>query len=480
MGEPVQKAKSENVGVTSLYHEHEEWKVNSGEKTIHAKRMPGRFRTFKYITESFWLIFFFGAYIRWEGKQAILLDVNNRQFHFFELTILPQDIWMVSLLLLLLAMTLFAVTSVASRVFCGYFCFQSTWVDLFTWIEDKIEGNPNKRHKLDAAPWDAKKIRIKVIKHIIWLAVAIFTGISFTVWFEDAYQYWDDLLSFNLSLMEWSVLIAFTFGTYILAGFLREQTCMWLCPYARIQAVMADSQTILPTYDEARGEPRGRLQRNVGSEQADSAKGDCIDCFQCVQVCPTGVDIRQGQQLGCITCGLCLDACDMVMDKIGRPRGLIRYASLDEMEGRPVKKLYQHPRTLVYVGIIVLALSGIIYGLSHMGAMTLRVAPERQPLFVRMSDGSIQNKYTLKVLNKTNVDMYVNVSVEHGVKGQILIGAEQPKLIHHGKASSFTVFVKAPEENIKKSVTGIEFRVENTENPAMSAEYSTKFNAPER
>ena len=480
MSEPVQKAKAEVVGVTSLYHEHEEWKVNSGEKTVHAKRMPGRFRTFKYITESFWLIFFFGAYVRWEGKQAILLDVNNRQFHFFELTILPQDIWMVSLLLLLLAMTLFAVTSVASRVFCGYFCFQTSWVDLFTWIEEKIEGTPNKRHKLDAAPWDAKKIRIKVFKHIIWFAIAVFTGISFTVWFEDAFQYWRDLLSFNLSLMEWSVLIAFTLGTYILAGFLREQTCMWLCPYARIQAVMADSQTIFPTYDEPRGEPRGRLQRNSREQTINDAKGDCIDCFQCVQVCPTGVDIRQGQQLGCITCGLCLDACDLVMDKIGRPRGLIRYASLDEMEGRTVKKMYQHPRTLVYIGIIVIALAGIIYGLSHLGAMTLRVAPERQPLFVRMSDGSIQNKYTLKVLNKTNVDMHVNVSVEHGVKGQILIGAEQPKLIPHGRASSFTVFVKAPDANIKKEVTKLEFRVENTENSAMAAEYNTKFNAPAR
>lgn len=479
MNIPEQKAKAESVGVTSLYHEHEEWKVNSGEKTIHAKRMPGRYRTLKYITESFWLIFFFGAYLRWEGKQAILLDVNNRQFHIFELTILPQDIWMVSLLLLLLAMTLFAVTSVASRVFCGYFCFQTSWVDLFTWIEDKLEGNPNKRHKLDAAPWDAKKIRIKVVKHTIWLVIAVFTGISFTVWFEDAYQYWHDLLNFNLSLMEWAVLIAFTLGTYILAGFLREQTCMWLCPYARIQAVMADSQTILPAYDEARGEPRGRMQRHGGG-QNDAAKGDCIDCYQCVQVCPTGVDIRQGQQLGCITCGLCLDACDLVMDKIGRPRGLIRYASLDEMEGRPVKKLYQHPRTWVYVGIIVLALAGIIYGLSHMGALTLRVAPERQPLFVRMSDGSIQNKYTLKVLNKTNADMYVNVLAEHGIKGQVLIGAEQPKLIAHGRASAFTIFVKAPDENIKKEVTSIEFRVENTENPAMSAEYSTKFNAPKR
>lgn len=473
MSEPVQTTDAGSV--TGLYHEHEEWRVNSGQKTIHAKRMPGRYRTLKYITHSLWLIFFFGAYFRWNGKQAILLDINNRQFHIFDLTILPQDIWMVSLLLLLLAMTLFAVTSVASRVFCGYFCFQTVWTDLFTWIEGKIEGPPYARHKLDAAPWRADKITKKVIKHAIWLVIAIFTGISFTIWFEDAYTYWRDLLSFNLSLLEWSVLIAFTLGTYILAGFMREQTCLWLCPYARIQGVMADTQTILPTYDEKRGEPRGKFRQ--GAAVAEK-RGDCIDCFQCVQVCPTGVDIREGQQLGCITCGLCLDACDSVMDKIGRPRGLIRYASLDEIEGRPVKKLYQHPRTLVYIAILFMSLGGIIYGLTHLGSLTLRVAPERQPLYVRMSDGSIQNKYTFKVLNKTGNDLFVKVGAEYGVVGQVIIGAEEPQRVIHGKATSFTIFVRAPEKNIKEEVTKIEFRVENTEDPSMAAEYTTMFNAP--
>jgi cytochrome c oxidase accessory protein FixG len=308
------------------------------------------------------------------------------------------------------------------------------------------------------------------------LLIAVFTGISFTVWFEDAFQYWHELLSFNLSMMEWVTLIAFTLGTYFLAGFMREQVCLWLCPYARIQAVMADSQTILPAYDVKRGEPRGKLRR--GAPASDTVLGDCIDCFQCVQVCPTGVDIRDGQQLGCITCGLCLDACDSIMDKIGRPRGLIRYASLDELEGRPVKKIYQHPRTFVYLAILLLALSGVIYGLTHLGSLTLRVAPERQPLYVRMSDGSIQNKYTFKVLNKTDKDLYVNVSADGGVKGQILIGAEQPKLVAHGKATSFTIFVKAAEENTLKEVTKIEFRVENIEDPSMLAEYTTMFNAP--
>ncbi len=467
--------ETEHVGsVTAIYQEFETWSVNLGDKTIHAKRMPGFFRSVKYMTGSLWLFFFLFPYVRWNGKQAVLFDIGNRQFHFFNLTVLPQDIWMLSLLLLVMAMTLFAVTSVASRVFCGYFCFQTVWTDVFTWIEEKIEGNPSQRRKLDNAPWNLEKIRLKVIKHSFWLVIATLTGISFSIWFVDAFDYWNNLLAFNLPMVGWVTLSMFIAGTYILAGFLREQTCFWLCPYARIQAVMSDSQTIMPTYDVKRGEPRGKLQKGAAS----NAHGDCIDCFQCVQVCPTGVDIRQGQQLGCITCGLCLDACDSVMDKVGRPRGLIRYASLDEIEGKPVKKLYQHPRTWVYISIILIALSGIVYGLTHLGAMTLRVIPERQPLFVSMSDGAIQNKYEFKVVNKTDKDLHVRVMAEGGVEGQTIIGAEQPLLTHHGRGTSFTIFVKAPGANVKHEVTPIEFRIQSVEDPSVDAEYDSKFNAP--
>ncbi len=461
--------------ITGIYQEFETWQVNTGGSTIHAKRMPGFFRTVKNYTQSLWLLFFLVPYLRWNGKQAILFDIANRQFHFFNLTILPQDIWMLSLLLLLLAMALFAVTSVASRVWCGYFCFQTSWTDWYTWIEDKIEGPPHTRRKLDAAPWSLEKIRKKAVKHFIWMVIALLTGISFSIWFVDAFDYWNMLLHFQLPLVGWVVLIAFFFGTYILAGLLREQVCMWLCPYARIQGVMTDSQTILPAYDFIRGEPRGKLHHKA---EGSTAQGDCIDCYQCVQVCPTGVDIRDGQQLGCITCGLCLDACDSIMDKVGKPRGLIRYASLDELEGKPVKKMYQHPRTLVYLGIILLAFGGIVYGLTHLGSMTLKVIPERQPLFVRMSDGSIQNKYEFKVLNKTDKDLFVTVTAEGGVKNQTILGAEKPLLTHHGRGTSFTIFVRAPGENIKREVTPIEFRIQSVEDPLIAAEYETKFNGP--
>ncbi len=471
------ESEQKNTGsVTGIYQEFEHWNVNMGDKTIHAKRMPGFFRTVKNYTQLFYLVFFVAPYFRWNGKQAILFDIEHRQFHFFNLTILPQDIWMLSLLLLLLAMALFAITSVASRVWCGFFCFQTVWTDWFTWLEEKIEGAPHARRKLDAAPWTLDKIRKKTIKHFIWMVISLLTGISFSIWFVDAFDYWDKLVHFQLPLVGWVVLIMFFLGTYILAGFMREQACFWLCPYARIQGVMTDSQTILPAYDFKRGEPRGKLHREAAA--GSTVLGDCIDCYQCVQVCPTGVDIRDGQQLGCITCGLCLDACDSIMDKVGKPRGLIRYASLDELEGKPVKKMYQHPRTLVYLGIILLAFGGIVYGLTHLGSMTLKVISDRQPLFVTMSDGSIQNKYEFKVLNKTDRDLFVSVTAEGGVKDQMIIGAEKPLLTHHGRGTSFTIFVRARGENIKREVTPIEFRIQSVEDPLIAAEYMTRFNGP--
>jgi len=469
--------QKETGTVAGIYQELEHWKVNTGDETIHAKRMPGFFRTLKNYTQALWLLFFLVPYLRWNGRQAILFDIENRQFHFLNLSILPQDIWMLSLLLLLLAMTLFAVTSVASRVWCGFFCFQTAWTDWFTWLEDKIEGAPHARRKLDAAPWSPGKIGKKAGKHFLWMAIALFTGISFSIWFVDAYVYWNDLVHLRLPLVGWVVLIAFFFGTYILAGLLREQACMWLCPYARIQGVMTDAQTILPAYDYRRGEPRGKLHRKG---ESGATQGDCVDCFQCAQVCPTGVDIRDGQQLGCITCGLCLDACDAIMDKVGKPRGLIRYTSLDELEGKPARKMYQHPRTWVYICIILIAFGGIVYGLANIGSLELKVISERQPLYVSMSDGSIQNKYDFKVLNKTGKDINVTVTAAGGVPGQVIVGADKPLLARHGRSTSFTLFVRTPGENIEMEVTPIEFSIQDTDNPLFSAKYQSKFNGPKR
>ncbi len=464
---------SSEKSVAELYEEADYWHVNTGDEIIHAKRMPGKYRDLKWKSMLVWLVFFLGPYLRWNDTQAVLFDIPNRKFQIFDITILPQDVWLLALILLFFAILLAAVTSVAGRVFCGYFCFQTIWTDIFTLIEEKLEGSPAKRRKLETAPWDAYKVRIKAIKHAAWIAIGFITGLSFTAWFTDAYALWLNIFTLQAHISVYVILIMFTIGTYILAGFMREQTCFWLCPYARIQGVMYDTQTILPTYDFARGEPRGKLSKGQPLE----GNGDCISCNQCVAVCPTGIDIRGGQQEGCITCGLCIDACDSVMDKIGRPRGLIRYASLDEMKHEEVKPFFKRPRVLIYSAIIAFSVIGILYGLTNLGTYDLKVIHERQPLFVQMSSGDIQNGYELKILNKTDQEMHVSITVS-GAEGISTMGIREKMTLPASKLTSFSIFVRIPRKNILKERTPIYFTVESYQEYGDSIEYQSMFYGP--
>ncbi|MEH6651267.1 MAG: cytochrome c oxidase accessory protein CcoG [Motiliproteus sp.] len=463
--------------VDDIYAESGYWHVNTGEEKIHAKRMPGKWRSLKWWANSFWILFFLGPYLRWDDRQAVLFDIPNRQFHIFSATILPQDFWMLALLLLFFAILLAVVTAVAGRVWCGFFCFQTVWTDLFTWIEEKLEGSPQKRRKLDDAPLSFAKVKTKVFKHSLWLLVALFTGISFISWFNDSFTIWGDMLNLELGFASTVIIGMFIGGTYLLAGFMREQTCMWLCPYARIQGVMIDDSTVLPAYDVARGEPRGRIKK--GESDAERTTGDCVDCNQCVAVCPTGVDIRQGQQEGCITCALCIDACDSVMERVGRPKGLIRYESLEGMEQGVSSDIRKRPRVWVYSTILLLALSGIIYGLSTLDAIELKVLHERQPLFVMQSDGSIQNKYTLKVLNKLTHDAEVTVTAS-GPEGLVLVGADSGFVARHGNASAHNVFVRVPADLLNVGSVPITFTVVSTQGEGFSSSRTSVFIGPDK
>ncbi len=453
------------------YHD-DYWHVNIGDEKIHAARMKGRFRTYKWMAASFWLLYFLGPYFRWQGRQAILFDIPHRKFHIFSLTIWPQDVWMLSLVLLFLALTLFAVTAVAGRVFCGYFCFQTVWTDVFTLIENWLEGPPNKRRQLDRAPLTAKKLSIRSVKYLIWLAISVLTGVTFAAYFADVFWLWRAYFTLDAPVAAWVTLGLFTAGTFIFAGFMREQVCFWLCPYARIQGVMYDKETILPTYDWRRGEPRSRLKKGKSAEA-----GDCIDCNLCVAVCPTGVDIRRGQQEGCITCGLCIDACDFIMDKVGRPRGLIRYASLDEMEGTPQPPLFKRPRVIIYSIILLVSIAGIIFGIANISPMDVKVIHERQPLFVRLSDGSIQNKYTLKVVNRTEADMMLRIAAE-GPDGLDIIGLDGPVEVPVGKVTPLTVFVRVPQGSVNEKITPLTFLFTSVDDPDLHLEYESMFMAP--
>lgn len=459
----------------SLYEEAGTWHVNTGGETIHAKRMPGRFRTLKWIAASVWLVFLLGPYLRWDGKQAITFDIPSRQFHIFDITIMPQDVWLLSMILLFFAILLAMVTSIAGRVFCGYFCFQTVWTDLFTWIEEKLEGQPAKRRKLDQAPWTGKKIAIKGLKHAIWILIGMLVGITFTLWFSDAPTLWVQYLTLDAPVEAWAAVGVFTFFTYLFGGHMREQVCFWLCPYARIQGVMYDSETILPTYDYRRGEPRGKLRKG----EEESNKGDCIDCNQCVAVCPTGIDIRAGQQEGCITCALCIDACDSVMDKINKPRGLIRYASFDEIEGKPTVALYKRPRVLVYFSIVLLALSGFFYGLTHLGTLELRVLHGRQPLYSTPARGVIQNKFTLKVFNKTDQDIEVELLVE-GLDNYEIRGVHMPLVLRASQLNKFEIMLRTESDLLQSSSTPITFVIQKVGDEKVSARRGDNFMAPEK
>lgn len=447
--------------------------INIGSNKVYAKRIPGRFRTVKWLTASLWLLYFLGPYLRWDGKQAVLFDIPGRQFHLFGSTIHPHDIWVLTFVMIFFAMLLVIVTVLFGRAFCGYFCFQTVWTDLFTWIEERIEGSPKERMARDAASWNLNKFTLKLNKHLVWLAISMLTGVSFAAWFTDAFQLWRDYFALTADISAWIVLLMFTVGTYLFAGFMREQVCFWLCPYARIQGVFYDNNTLLPTYDEARGEPRAKLDRaNIDQ------KIGCVDCNQCVVVCPTGIDIREGQQIGCITCGLCIDACDSVMDKIEQPRGLIRYGSLNEFRGHSSPRWLQRPQVMLSAGIILTSVGVTAYGLNSITEAEFSVTPERQNLFVVMSDGSIQNSYQLRVFNKTDTDNTYKISV-NGVNDAVLSGTiNNQLLVKKGKMASATVFVKAPTKSLSQKRLPLTFSIVNTTGQYPVIEYTSVFNAP--
>ena len=457
----------ENIGVEIL-------PVHTG-GTVHAKRIGGTFRTVKWIVASFWLSLFLGPYLRWEGHQALLFDLGNRQFHIFGLTILPQDIWILAMILLFFALLLAASTAIAGRLWCGYACFQTVWMDVFTWIEEKIEGQPNKRIQLEAQPMNLAKLQMKLKKHLVWIFIGFMTAFSFVAYFTDAIDLWIRMFSFEWGATETSIIIGLGFASYFFAGILREQTCIGFCPYARIQGAMIDTQTVVPTYDVDRGEPRGRIKRVKPGEEAPDF-GDCIDCNLCVAVCPTGVDIRLGQQFGCITCGLCIDACDSVMEKIKKPKGLIRYASLAEFAGQKLPAIWKRPRVIVYTAIMLFAAVTMVWGLATMSSIDVKALHDRSPLYVQMSNGDIQNKWTIKVVNKSADVMHAEISVE-GPIGLSYI-AEKVITIQPGNVGATTLRVKIPKKQLTSTNTPLLIKVVDLNNPLNAETYESVFIGP--
>ncbi len=351
-------------------------------------------------------LFYGVAWLRWDGRQAVLFDLPARKFYIFGLTFWPQDFFYLSGLLIIAALSLFFFTALAGRLWCGYACPQTVWTEAFLWMERKIEGDRGKQMKLDKSPFSAHKFFVKGTKHFVWVVFSLWTGFTFVGYFTPIVELGQKILSLNTGPWETFWVLFYGFATYGNAGWLREQVCIYMCPYARFQSAMFDKNTLIISYDPKRGEPRGSRKRGIDPQSL--GLGDCIDCKMCVQVCPTGIDIRDGLQYQCIGCAACIDACDTVMEKIGYPKGLVKYTTENAVEG--IKTRILRPRVIVYGFVLLGILSTVIFGIVTRSEVGLDVIGDRNTLYRETGEGLIENVYTLKILNKSHQEHVFDIT----------------------------------------------------------------------
>jgi len=379
-------------------------------KAIYPQSVRGTYRTIRWIVLIATLgIYYLLPFVRYDRgpnapHQAVLIDLPGRRFYFFFIEIWPQEVYYITGLLILAAVALFLMNAVAGRVWCGYLCPQTVWTDLFYAIERLIEGDRREHMQRDRAPWTLDKAGRKLVKHFLWLMVAWWTGGAWVLYFADAPTLVKELATGQAPLIAYAWIGILTFTTYTLAGHMREQVCLYMCPWPRIQAALTDEYALNVTYRYDRGEPRGSVKKNAQLRDQGLPAGDCVDCLQCVNVCPTGVDIREGASLGCIQCGLCIDACDAVMSRLGQPTRLIAYDTdanvRRRLEHKPASIRIVRPRTLVYAAVIAIVGAIMLTALATRASVGISVIHDRNPMFVRLSDGAIRNAYTVRILNK--------------------------------------------------------------------------------
>ena len=416
-------------------------------KKIYPQSVKGRYRTVKWIVLLVTLGIYYGLpFVRWNRgpfapDQAVLVDLPGRRFYFFFIELWPQEVYYFTGLLILAAMALFLMNAVAGRIWCGYLCPQTVWTDLFQVIERWTEGDRREHLQRDRAPWSFERVVRAGLKHFLWLMVAWWTGGAWVLYFSDAPTLVKDLATFQAPLIAYLWIGILTFTTYALAGHMREQVCVYMCPWPRIQAALTDEYALNVTYRYDRGEPRGSVKKSAALREQGKPAGDCIDCYQCVYVCPTGIDIRGGANLGCIQCGLCIDACDAVMAKIGRPARLIAYDNELNVKRRqqgqtPVFNIVRL-RTLFYAAIIAIVGTVMIYTLATRQGEGISVIHDRNPIYVRLTDGAIRNAFTVRILNKAVEPRRYALSVE-GVPDALIevvdnaVGATGAQIIEVG------------------------------------------------
>jgi cytochrome c oxidase accessory protein FixG len=431
---------------------------------VYPHEVPGRFARRRRLAAVALLGIFYGLpWLDWNGTQAVLFDLPARKFHLFGLVLWPQDFPYLAALLAMAGLALFFFTALAGRLWCGYACPQTVWTEVFLWIEQRVEGTRNRRMKLDAAPWSIAKVRTKATKHLLWLLLALWTGFTFTGFFTPIAALGPALLRLEAGGWETFWLLFYAFATWGNAGFLREQVCKYMCPYARFQGAMFDRDTLLIAYDEKRGEPRGRGE----------AAGDCIACSLCVQVCPTGIDIRNGLQYECIACGACIDACDGVMDRLGRPRALVGYTTQRALDGAPTR--YLRPRVLVYAALLLAIAGAWTWSLATRVPLMVDVLRDRNALYRVAADGMVENTYTLKVMNKDVVPHRYAIALATG-DGIELAGGPLAADVPAGAIASVAATLRATPGGA--GLRAIRWRIHATDDPRHVRVEESRFIAP--
>ena len=398
-------------------------------KKIQPRSIKGRFNNLRWAMVWITQLVFYGlAWLPWHGRQAVLFNLVERKFYIFGLVLWPQDVVFLSLLLIISALGLFLVTAVAGRVWCGYACPQSVYTEIFMWIERRIEGDRSARMKLDAAPMSMRKLGLRTAKHGAWATLALWTGFTFVGYFTPIRELAAEVAAWSAGSWEVFWMLFYAAFTYVFAGHMREQVCKYMCPYARFQGVMFDPDSLIVSYDATRGEPRGSRRKG----QEGKAIGDCVDCEWCVQVCPTGIDIRKGLQYECIGCALCIDACDQVMDKLGRPRGLIAYSTeRAQLAGKPAheswREVVRHivrPRIILYTSLLAFIVSGFAWALLTRTPVKMNIMRDRASLAREVEGGKIENVYQLRIMNTSESPRRFVLDIE-GLPGAIIAGERE-------------------------------------------------------
>jgi len=462
---------------------------------IHPKLAHGRFRLAKWVVMAVTLgIYYLLPWIRWpRGEalpdQAFLIDVAAGRIFIGPIEIWPQELYYVTGILVISALGLFLVTSAAGRVWCGYACPQTVWTDLMVAVERFWQGDRNRRIRLDREPWSASKIFKKVMTHLSWMVIGVVTGGAFVFYFRDAPTLTHEFLTGTAPAIAYLFLGIFAFTTYLLGGIAREQVCIYMCPWPRIQGAMTDRHTLLVSYRPERGEPRGPVRKSKDGEVDWSQRGDCIDCKACVAVCPTGIDIRDGSQLECIQCALCIDACNEIMDKIGRPHDLIAYETVAKQEatakGEHETLQLVRPRTLLYAALIALVSAVMVVTYAMRTTLEISVIRDRAVLFVPLSDGGVRNGYTLKILNKEQEPRRFRISIKGlpGARFRILGQSEETDhviAVPTDNLREIRVFVTVPPtdvDKLKPPATAFRFVAKDVET-GTETERETTFRSP--